>query len=286
MSQDITRTQEIRQIHREYGTFYRIAGGIGLVLFGVMIGAGMFSGNAPIIRDSYLTNLYTEGMSVLLTIVVLNYLAERRDTMRREMEIKEQLLRDAASTVNATARSSVDQTRKRDWHTGENALLRRADLREANLENTDLREFDLSGVDFRRANLSYARMRYAQLKDCDFRRAWMHAVNLIETDLRDSQLRLAKLDEARLGSADLSGLDLTNTTLEKARLTNSKLRGTQLFEADLRGADLRAADLTDADLRRTRMDGVVCNEKTILPDGRAWSTETDWRTFGALVDEG
>ena len=283
MDQDITRTQEIRLIHQQYGTFYRIISGVGLVLLGVMIGVGLFSGDAPLLRDAYITNLYTEGISVLLTIVVLNYLAERRDTSRRELETKEQLLRDAASTVNATARSAVDQTRKRDWHTGESALLRHIDLREANLENTDLRGFDLSGTDFRRANLSYARMRYTQLKDCDFRRAWMHAVNLIEMDLRDTQFRLAKLDEARLGSADISGVELSNTSLQKARLNNCKMRGTLLFEADLSGADLRAADLTDADLRRTRMDDVICDEKTILPDGYAWSAEVDWTVFGALV---
>lgn len=275
----MTRTQEIREIHQDYSTFYRIFGGIGLVLVGVVIGAVMFSG------DGYFTNLYTEGMSVLLTIVVLNYLAERRDNIRREMEIKEQLLRDVASTVNATARSAVDQMRKRDWHIGEGALMRNVDLHEANLENTDLREFDLSGTDFRRANLSNARLRYTNLKGCDFRRAWMHRVNLIESDLRDTQMRLAKLDEARLGSADLSGLELSNTSLVKARLTNSKLCGAFLFEADLTGADLRAADFTDADMRRTRMDDVICNEKTILPDGNPWSPETDWRQFGALVGE-
>lgn len=281
----LTRTEEINQIYREYSTFYRLLSGATLVFVGILLGAILFSGDSPLIPDDYLTNLYTEGVSVVLTIAVLNLFAERRERSRRREETREQLLRDAGSTVNATARSAVDEIRARGWLDGDEALLRDTDLSGANLENVDLRYSDLKGTDFRRSNLSGARMRYTQVDGCDFRRARMHGTNLIEVDLRRTQLRLARMPEIRLGSANLSGLDLSHCNLAGALLTNAQLTDTRLFEVDLRGADLRNADMTGAFLQRAQMDGVICDTRTILPDGNRWSPATDWTVFDALLTD-
>lgn len=284
MYDSLSRREEIQQIHREYGNFYRLLGGATLVFVGVLLGAMLFSGNSALIPDDYLTNLYTEGVSVVLTIAVLNTLAERRDRLRRREEIREQLLRDAGSTVNVTARTAIDEIRARQWLAGDDALLRNADLRGANLENVDLRHADLRGVDFQRSNLKGARLRYTQLDGSDFRRARMHSTNLIEVDLRGALLRLAQMPSIRLGSADLSGLDLSHCDLSNALMTNTRLNDTRLFEANLRGADLRNADLTGAFLQRAQMDDVICDLRTILPDGTGWSSETDWTAFDALIE--
>jgi len=77
----------------------------------------------------------------------------------------------------------------------EEADLRGADLREANL-----READLRGADLREANLREANLRGADLREA----------NLREAGLREANLRGADLREANLRGADLRGAELMN----------------------------------------------------------------------------
>ena len=108
--QTLSRNEEIQQIHKDYIGFYQLGGGLFLVLIGVLIGAVIFANDS-----GYGTNIYTELLSVGLTILVLNGLQERRDTRNRIKDLQEQLVREAGSSVNATARTAIDTMRKRGW---------------------------------------------------------------------------------------------------------------------------------------------------------------------------
>ncbi|MCB9457574.1 MAG: hypothetical protein H6671_16430 [Anaerolineaceae bacterium] len=104
------RWQEIRSIHHEYEFFYQIGGGLLLVLIGVWIGTNLFA----LAEDTgYFTNVYTEVLSIFVTVFILDRLAQRREDRNREIDLREQLVRDASSLVNDVALNAIRQIRKR-----------------------------------------------------------------------------------------------------------------------------------------------------------------------------
>jgi hypothetical protein len=64
---DDFRRQELREIRQEYKSFYQLMGGLVLVLIGIWLGANIFADDA-----GYGTNLYTELISVAVTVFVLD----------------------------------------------------------------------------------------------------------------------------------------------------------------------------------------------------------------------
>jgi hypothetical protein len=192
---------------------------------------------------------------VILTIFVLNFLQERREEARRIRDLQEQLVREAASSVNATARTAVDTMRKRRW-LGRKNMYNFPDDIAALLMNEELFNADLSYADLRYVDLSNSYMFEAKLNGAKLRRASLHSVNLVIAQLIAANLYEAQLTNANLDSADC--------------------RYANLCKADLRGANLKSADLTDALIdRKTRFD-----ETSILPDGTTWSPGRDLREFG------
>lgn len=72
-----TRNDEIAAIHIQYADFYRIGGGLALIFIGVLIGAWLFGNNKlalPPDMLGYITNISTEALSVIATIVVIDRL--------------------------------------------------------------------------------------------------------------------------------------------------------------------------------------------------------------------
>jgi hypothetical protein len=105
----------------------------------------------------------------------------------------------------------------------EGALLKKADLRyadvyqafvvKANLRNSELygarlRESDFRNADLRGANLIRADLRQGNFHRADFREAILEEVNLGDADLRDAQLGFAVFKGADFKDAKLSGADL------------------------------------------------------------------------------
>jgi hypothetical protein len=209
MATQVDRWQEIRGIHYEYRFFYQIGGGLLLVILGILIGGAFFSADP----DGYKANLYTEILGLIATVVILDRLAERREERRRILDLQERLVMEAGSQSNETVKRAVHELDKRAWLKGENSLLRRANLRLANLEGVDLVRADLRGAD------------------------------LVRTNLQGAKLWLADLREADLSGADLRGAELRGTTLQGANLARANLEG-----AELRGANLQGAMLAEAKL--------------------------------------
>ncbi len=224
-----------------------------------------------VLNDFY-ANISAEMGSIAVTVLIVDGLNRRRDERNRIKELQEQLIRDAGSSVNTTARSALDEMRKRGWlgrrgHDDTLALLHNADLSQASLERVDLAYVDLSGTNLSQVNL----------RDADLPMANLYGARLWRAVLTNVELSSATLTNVFLRNADLTGGNLWGTNLAGANIT-----GANLTNANLRNADLKGANLQDAQLIDALISGAsACNTKTILPDGARWSPDRDLSEFGA-----
>ena len=251
MSEKNSRWDEIRKIHIESATAYRILGGFVLVGIGVLLGVHFFAGDS-----GYGTNLYTEFISIAATVFVIDILNSRRDERRREQELKDRLLREARSPEGIIARHAYFELAEREMIYGEESVLCRAnlfhsrpgkvDLQNANMEGAELREADFSNAELYGANLEKAILVRANLRDADLRRA----------NLKNADLMKADLSGALLSRADLTGADLM--------YANAKQTGKFIFWANATG---------DAEAKSSSQ------RQLILPDGSRATPETDMSRF-------
>jgi hypothetical protein len=182
------RMTEIKDVHHRFADVYKIGRGIMLVLVGVWFGALLFT-------DGYATNLYTEVLSIVVTVLVLDRLQERRNTEQR----KEILRREAGSRDNSTALNAMDWLRAENWLTihDEIPLLKGKKLARANLHDAYLYEADLEKTNLYKVDLSNATLGKAKFYDAFFNRAILDGASLYETDFRQAVLWDASLKGVR-----------------------------------------------------------------------------------------
>lgn len=101
------RQQEIKSIHKEYKWFYPFAGGIIILVIGVFIGLNLF----PNSTIDYSMNLYTEIISIIITLVILDRINEYRETQR----LKKRLILQAGSHSNETVKSALTWLKAEGW---------------------------------------------------------------------------------------------------------------------------------------------------------------------------
>ena len=233
------RETETAQIWKQYGDFYSISGGLVFVAIGIWIGSMLFN-------DGYGTNLYTEAMGVLVTILVLDRINQWRD----RQATKKRLVREAGSRSNELAIAAVEWLRAEDWLTGKDGLLKDAHLWSAVLD---------------KANLSYANLQGVYLRD-----ASLIGVDFRNVNLSDTNLRQVNLTGAQLGDADLQSANLHNSNLRDAVLLRANMSNARLTYVDFTGANLKDAILSGADLT-----GAFFDEKTVLPDANPTGRDAD-----------
>jgi uncharacterized protein YjbI with pentapeptide repeats len=98
---------------------------------------------------------------------------------------------------------------------------------------------------------------------------------LTDDSLQGADLSSANLEGADLRLANLQGADLRLANLQGADLRLAKLQDAILADADLREAHLPWAKLQGASLCRANLQGAGFDEHTTLPDGTAWTPDTD-----------
>jgi hypothetical protein len=241
--------------------------GMIFVLIGIWIGSLIFGQNLLQLSDNmlgYFANVFTEAMSVILTIFVLDRINQWRDVEN----LKKRLIRETGSLSNTVAIGALEWLRAENWLEGDNGLLQHAVLWGANLQNADLEK----------ANLEQANLRDAKLQDSILIQARMEGAIL-----RRAALNNAKMNDAALHEADLRLSNLSNADLLRADLSMTKLQHAVLNGANLHNVCLYGADMTDASFSVT----------TVLPDAKSaghdadgkplftkyWSPDTDMRRY-------
>ncbi len=178
-----------------------------LVIIGVLIGRFvLFPAD-----EGYNTNIYTEVLSVALTIFVLDRLAERRE---RE-SYKRRLLREVRSKTSAVAVAALEALDDEGWWDDLRASLLEKPLTRAQWEKAYLKGKDLSGLVLIEVNLKYA--------------------ELSSVDLHDANLSLGDLQYTNLYYANLHGTELTTTKLVGAQLQSANLQYAKLQFAYFEG---------------------------------------------------
>lgn len=258
------RWKTIRKVRKEHHLASKLAGVVLILGIGIWIGAQWFGG------EIYQVNMFTEVLSIGITVGILDTLNRYRNEQRSEREYQDQLLLRLGSADYMTAHIALRQLRDRGWLTGKSSIAQHANLFRAELRGADLWGGNFTHTVFENANLQGASLRQADLTSADLRN-----VNLNEAHLEGANLQGANLENAYLGKtgllqANLKGANLLATTLKEAHI----------WQADLRGAYMLYANLEGAKFKDTLFD-----ETTTLPDGKKWTPITDLRRFGAIVED-
>jgi uncharacterized protein YjbI with pentapeptide repeats len=266
---------DIREIQHKHAFFYQIALGLVLVIVGIVIGAALFSSD-----ESYGSNVYLNVISVFATVVVLNWLAERRE----ERSLKRRIVMDVASHSNKTAHRALRELSKRHTLLGNDGALQGADLNWANLhdaylEGVNLQQASLMDANLQQAMLNKANLQNANLLRANLERAELNAANLERVDFMGANLQQAYFWEANLQFANLELANLKWASLSRANLQDVSFSYADLQWSQLQFTKLQGANLSNANLRRAYLEDAEFDEKTTLPDDSKWTPDTDMRRF-------
>jgi hypothetical protein len=104
------RLEENRGIYTQYKFFYKIFGGVVLVGIGVFIGWMLFAD-----KEGYIANLFTDGISIVITVFILDLWARHRDERREGARLKAALIGKMGSQLENEARRAVEELRLYGW---------------------------------------------------------------------------------------------------------------------------------------------------------------------------
>jgi fluoroquinolone resistance protein len=134
-------------------------------------------------------------------------------------------------------------------HTG--LVVAFSELEQARFRNCDLSfsQFDRSGL--HAVEMIDCNLRGARFHRADFSRSFGRNIVRTHASFRDCNLELAEMADIRL-----PGCDLSHCNLREADLSGADLEGADLRESDLFGTLLSAAKLAGADLRGAEVSGL------------------------------
>jgi hypothetical protein len=108
------RIQNIRKLHIKEQDFYRIGGGLTVIIVLVIIGSWVFGQNQFKLAETmlgYITNVATEALSVVATIIVVDQLSRRRAQEERKVILFEQ----AKWHYSDMSANALEKVQKAGW---------------------------------------------------------------------------------------------------------------------------------------------------------------------------
>ncbi len=224
---------------------------------------------SPVITSSQdlLDSLFPEFMGIAFTVLIIDRLA----VIRERTTYKTRLLEQLSSRTNSIAINAAEQLWANDWWTDDTFV------------NMRLVRADLRGVDFGKANLTgvifsddrYGSARFDANTILPDETAWTE-----DSDL-DQFTNPAHPNYWR--GYGLRGKDLTFEDFSNANLLNADIRDANLRHADFNSADLRGSRFENAKTDNMDLTGAKFNNKTILPDGKPWTSNDDWKSFNVVI---
>jgi uncharacterized protein YjbI with pentapeptide repeats len=283
------RNNEIKEIHLRYADFYKIGSGFFVVFILFSFGFWLFGYDILRLVDTllaYVTNVWTELLGIIMTILVLDRLNERRV---RE-ELKRRLIGEARGQSNEAAKVAIDRMREEGWliKSGgntcllagaqlQNAKLMDANFEDAHMENTYLYQAKLQGANFTGTFLKLADLSETDLRGANLRRTTMQEAFLRKTNLQETVISEVSFQQADLAEADMCRATLVNINFTRVILWEAKLENAKFINTILEGADLEKANLCGTNAHEE--NNFKCDENTILPDGNKWTSATEMKRY-------
>lgn len=173
--------------------------------------------------------LFTEVVGIVLTVLLIDGLRN----IGSDIEIRESLIRRAASTSNETAKAAIDELRKI-------GLIDRGVLRGADLSGAVLTGAVLTDIDFTNSDLSQA-----EFPKADFGRS-----KLVRVVFKKSTFIETKFDTSTiLQNANFTGAKLQNCLFN----ANRNLKGVIFIDAELNEINFDETDLSNAQFGNTTL---------------------------------
>lgn len=227
-------------------------GGIAVFVLNSILEGGTLLGALK----SFAVSLGPELFGIALTVIVIDWLYEKRDQRQR----LQSLVRDLGSRDNSIAVRAVSELRAETW-----------------LLNGSLTDVALAGANLRGAKLDEALLEGAQLPNAILREAslggtCLRRANLTNTDLCDAYMENVDLQNAHLEQADLSRAVLQGANLGRANLWRANLQATHLQSCHLTDANLQNVNLENAKyLTEDQLAQAWAMRGAILPNGRRYA---------------
>ena len=181
--------------------FFQVTFGVIVIILAALIGFALFPEDM-----GYRSNLYTTAVGVLVTVSVLDLLANRRDEKQAVTRLRETLIIRLGSRVNTITRSSAEELDQHGW-------LSDGTLRGINLQGADLTEVEFTCADLQGANFSVASLAHASLMCADLR-------------------------GAIFSNGTLYGAACNKANFEGANLFQANAQATGFYQANFKNADL------------------------------------------------
>lgn len=255
-----------------------------ILLIGLIVSA-VFTAAIAVHKDelnvgNFAGSLSTELFGAVMTFIAIDIFINRVEKAEvseaRKNTRVQQLIHDMGSQVNTIALQAAEELRREGWLTDGSLqgdeLLQYGAIDGVNVGGVELRQCNLQGSDLNNAKLKNADLEYAQLQHAD----------LIGANLIGASLYGANLSKAQLIGTYLQGATLWYATLQGAKLLFADLKGVDLRETFLQGTNFEGANLEGAKLTNPKQVSdrhIGFDEHTIMPDGSAWTLETDLARF-------
>lgn len=265
------RLQEAAQTRRDFRIELLTIG----VIAGFIGGWFLFGANRPLSNDGYITNVFTELISIGLTVFVITEIFKRREIEAT----KKRLVRQAGSVSHPIAINAIEELRANGWLTVDNdeQLLVKAGLVAANLENATLFKADLRDSNLVGANVRGAFLMQANVSGADFGSADVSGAKLTKANVSGTRFAATNVSRARLILANVSGAEFQCANVSGANFGSADVRGVNFYNASLRDVNFQKA---------------IFDEETIMPDAKEirrlfrpskydkyWTPETDMTRY-------
>jgi len=257
---NITRSEEIQYIHKEYPFIYSLVVASAFFIVLVFLGSLIFED-----QNGFMANIYTEVAFGVIFGVLIN---DRLNRSQKNQDLKNSLVREAGSQARSVSVSAIERMREKGWLRGSNALLNGQKLSNANLSEVNY----LSEIDMRGTNLAFANLSKSNLWCND-----LEGADLWRTNLKEAKLHWVDFKEAILVGANLEGANLRDANLEGVIFDGFIWKRT-LYEGYFQSHPDIDREIYNEDEKKLRWEASFDLETT-LPDGTKWTPETDMKRF-------
>ncbi len=222
-----------------------------------------------VLINNLYANFSAEFISIAITILLINYLYELKETKN----LKSRLIRELGSEEKGLSSRALKELRENGWL--QDGTLKNVDLQNANLSNLDLSDANLEGVNLKDANLNGAKLIRVNLNKANLTQAKLVRSNLENCKLNETIMHRVNLSEGILNRIEVVNIDFMNSNLELIEMTDSKLVDCKFEDVTLKLTNLSRTKFINCNFLRADVHSSNIKESVFercnISDLQNWS---------------